>query len=663
MGNLSRSSIRRRRWGLACVLALLGANACSGSGTGDSAKRTPDGGSAGELGSDASSVTGGSGGKASGKGGKPNASGTGGSSARTDGGSASGSGAGGGDDAATGNAGGDSGAGSPSLGPAVTVHLVPQSGVSGSQRINFAVPLQPGQLDDASQVRVLRGSDELSAGRRALATYAGGSARSVQLQFDLDMSGETDVDVHIGEAPTTDELDLMPVSATLVAENGEQGPRVWALLPAAWLSASGVLGPLVPEADVANQPTAAWASLCDYDMWNTAAFMDAGYETDRAVWLFDRGTAMYRGYARRGDLSPLQSAYVETAMYRNRITGTGTDARNGIPPDGAEDVKYTYSQNLALHYLLTGDDRFRESAEDMALALSVLWPDPGYAGGSDFWTERHAGFGLLGFVWAMIVSDDRSADFRALADADVDAYLEMQASYPPDYTDKDARCFAHTADAHGESGSYFGCSPWMSAILGDGLEQYARESDAARAADVRESLVELGRIIATRGIQSDGRPYYFMGVGTDQNMTDEYDEHYGESAYLIAMAWYFSGRSDSGLRDAADMLVSAWAPTATLRMCAASTGNAGAPSRARGSCNDAARFDDWWVSGMHFVDREPRAPPARTACTTEEDSCHVLHVAVSRSSCACRFSAAASNAPRPRQPRRPPPARAASRPS
>jgi hypothetical protein len=46
-----------------------------------------------------------------------------------------------------------------------------------------------------------------------------------------------------------------------------------------------------------------------------------------------------------------------------------------------------------------------------------------------------------------------------------------------------------------------------------------------------------------------------MGVGTDENMLEEYDEHYGESAYLIAMAWYFSGRTDSALRSAADTLV------------------------------------------------------------------------------------------------------------
>ena len=37
------------------------------------------------------------------------------------------------------------------------------------------------------------------------------------------------------------------------------------------------------------------------------------------------------------------------------------------------------------------------------------------------------------------------------------------------------------------------------------------------------------------------------------------DEHYGESAYLIAMAWYFSGRTDASLRSAADTLVAGFA--------------------------------------------------------------------------------------------------------
>jgi hypothetical protein len=104
----------------------------------------------------------------------------------------------------------------------------------------------------------------------------------------------------------------------------------------------------------------------------------------------------------------------------------------------------------------------------------------------------------------------------------------------------------------------------MSAILGDALEQYARETTEASAMAVRDSLVKLGRIIAERGIQPDGRPYYFMGVGSDENMLEEYDEHFGESAYLIAMAWHFSGRSDDALRGAADALVESLSSDGTI---------------------------------------------------------------------------------------------------
>ncbi|HYJ08567.1 MAG TPA: hypothetical protein VEX18_06150 [Polyangiaceae bacterium] len=454
-----------------------------------------------------------------------------------------------------GGSGGGGGSSTPALPASVTVHLVPQQGVTGPQRINFAVPLARGQLRSAAEVRVSSSGSELPAFSRSLASYADGSSRSVQIQIDLTNATEQDVEVELGASPSAAPLSPLPVQETLLEPTGEQGPKVWAVLPAAWLSASGFAGPLLPETAVAGQPAAAWASLCDYEANDVEAFLASGYETDRAVWLFDRGTALYRGYARRGDLGPLRSAYIETSIYRNRIGGTGSAARNGIGSDAADDVKYNYSQNLALHYLLSGDDRFRESAEDIALGMAELWPDPGYSGGDDFWTERHAGFGLLAYDWAMIVSDDRALEFRTLADEAVDAYLAMQATYPAGYADDNARCFAHTADAHGEGGAYFGCSPWMSAILGDALAQYALESDAARAEQVQSALIKLGRIIAQRGIQADGRPYYFMGVATADNMPEEYDEHYGESAYLIGMSWHFSGRNDSALRSAADQLL------------------------------------------------------------------------------------------------------------
>src|SRR5687768_3547894 len=60
----------------------------------------------------------------------------------------------------------------------LTVSLVPQAGVSGVQRVIFAVPLPRGQISDANLVRVFSGDTELATSRRALATHADGSLRS-----------------------------------------------------------------------------------------------------------------------------------------------------------------------------------------------------------------------------------------------------------------------------------------------------------------------------------------------------------------------------------------------------------------------------------------------------------------------------------------------------
>jgi hypothetical protein len=426
--------------------------------------------------------------------------------------------------------------------------------------VNFAVPLAPGKLSDATNVRVLAGDQELSSARRVLATHPDGSARSVQIQVELTLAGSTPVEVRFGETPAQPALALEPVETTLVAADGTLGPRVWALLPAAWLSGSGVAGPQVPESDVAGSALDAWNDFCDYARYDVDAFLSL--ESDPAVWLYDRGTTAYRGYARRGDLVTLETAYRESAIYRARLTGTGTATRIGVPGK-ADDLKYHYAQNLALHYLLSGDDRFREAAEDVAERAGALWTSPTYAGGADFWTERNAGFALLAYVWAMAVSDDQAATFQALADAAVDAYVGVQETYPSGYSDGAARCFAHHADAHGEPYGYFGCSPWMSAILADGLDAYATERGETQAQKARAAIVKLGRIVARQGRDATGRPYYWMGVGTSSNEPDDYDEHWGESAYIVAMAWHFDGRKDVNLATAADEIIAGFASHGT----------------------------------------------------------------------------------------------------
>jgi hypothetical protein len=440
----------------------------------------------------------------------------------------------------------------PGSAAAVDVTLSPRPGTTGVQRVNFAVPLARGQLYDATRVRVLQGGIELSAGRRGLATYPDGSVRSVQLQVETPVSAGTVLHVELGAAPTTPVLALVPVSTTLAAEDGTQGPLVWALLPASWLSASGVTGPQVPEAETAGGAYDVFGGVCDYANHTVTEFL--GLKSSRDVWLYDRGTTMYRGYARRGDQLTLESAYRETAIYRSGLTGTGTATRIGIPT-AAADLKYHYTQNLAIHYLLTGDDRFRESAEDVAERVSKLWSSPDYAGGSDFWTERNAGFALLAYVWAGMVSDDQATQLGQLADDAVDAYVAMQAKYAPGWTDQAARCFAHTAEAHGESFGTWGCSPWMSAILADGLDAYATERGGDDAVAARAAIVKLGKILARDGRDSSGKPYYWMGIGTQADEVDPDDEHWGEPAYVIAMAWHWGGRTDASLKTAADALL------------------------------------------------------------------------------------------------------------
>jgi hypothetical protein len=256
---------------------------------------------------------------------------------------------------------------------------------------------------------------------------------------------------------------------------------------------------------------------------------------------------MYRGYVRRGDLVTLESAYRDTAIYRAAITGSGAATRIGVP-GSADDLKYHYAQSLAIHYLLTGDDRFRESAEDIATRVSALWDNFAYAGDDRFWTERHAGFSLLAYVWARIVTDDQAAVLDQRAKAHVDAYLAMQAKYPASWTDPDARCFAHTAAAHGEDYGTWGCSPWMSAILAEALDAYATEVGGAAARAARAAIVKLGKIIARDGLDRTGKPYYWMGIGDIADEIDPDDEHWGESAYIIAMAWHHGGRSDPKLK-------------------------------------------------------------------------------------------------------------------
>jgi hypothetical protein len=445
----------------------------------------------------------------------------------------------------------DTGTTPPAAATSFTATLVP-NGVTGMQRVNFAIPLAAGALTDANQLRITAGTTDLPAARRALATYSDGSLMSVQVQVDVDVTANPTLTVDVGVAGATG-VTMAPVETTTTGTGNAVRPKVWVKLPASVLAASTVFGPVVPQTEVAGTALDAWSTHCDYNKWNTTAFLAGA--ADREVWLFDRATAMYRGYAITGDLSPLESAYREASLYRGGMTITNGVTTNIAVPTAQADLKYHYSQGMALHYLLTGDDRFREAAEAVSARVAGMF-NPAYNGADQFWTERHAGFALLAHEWAARVTDDQSAAITARANTAVTAYLATQvAQRYGQSTDTSARCFAHTANAHGESYGTNGCSPWMSAILADGLDAHARRVGGARAAEVRVALGRLAKIVARDGRDSTGRPLYWMGVGGSGDVADDLDEHWGESAYVVALGWASTGKTDAALRTAADQLI------------------------------------------------------------------------------------------------------------
>ena len=134
----------------------------------------------------------------------------------------------------------------PPLGTNVTVHLVPRAGVSGMKRVNFAVPLAPGQLSDPASVRVLVGGAETPAARRALARHPDGSVRSVQIQIDVAIAGESDATVEIGRRARRRPPDGAG-RGHAESRRRHRGPARVGAAAGALAVGSGVAGPQVPR--------------------------------------------------------------------------------------------------------------------------------------------------------------------------------------------------------------------------------------------------------------------------------------------------------------------------------------------------------------------------------------------------------------------------------
>ena len=163
--------------------------------------------------------------------------------------------------------------------PGIEVTLTGRAANLGRGLVSFGLPLPPNFLSDQRNVRVLDASgQELSAAVRSLEPWRiggrEGSIRSLLIQFHSDFSRQRIQRIKIVFQPRKkNETSFVPAAATLLDNEGLNGPRVLAVLPARWLCDSLVVGPQTPASE--SGPYAAYDKFVEKNFPGSLAYLDS----------------------------------------------------------------------------------------------------------------------------------------------------------------------------------------------------------------------------------------------------------------------------------------------------------------------------------------------------------------------------------------------------
>ena len=206
-----------------------------------------------------------------------------------------------------------------------------------------------------------------------------------------------------------------------------------------------------------------------------------------AQYLYDRPQALYQLHLMTEDSFWLDMANQSAEFYLNNIDQSGffTLKKN-------KDIKYLMPRGLYYKYLLTGDNNTIQTIERIYRA-SLNW-NPSYVKGRGFWTERNQATALNSAITYWEATGDASAVERI--EQIINATYEMTFNNNIGWQFKG--CPMHTLSSHeGKGGDVPVCSPWMMALLGDGLWRYYLLTGDMKAAELLESF---GDFILNYGI-------------------------------------------------------------------------------------------------------------------------------------------------------------------
>ena len=437
----------------------------------------------------------------------------------------------------------------------VEVTLEGRTANLSSELVSFGLPLPPGFLSDPRNVRVVNQmGQEFSAAVRVLEPWRIGgreeSIRSLLIQFTSDFSRQRTQRIKIlFQRRRKNESNFVPVTETLINKDGLDGPRIMALLPAGWLCDSWIVGPQTPASKSGQYRP--YDEFVERNFPGSLAYLNSPVYSE---WLFDRTTAYYKMFARTGDRKFFEAAYHAAHFVRLHTKMDGPDA--GIFTLKGPDLKYVYPRAMHIHYLLTGDERMRETGKIMAqycfknqdpiyqptnIIPSPLGQDPERA--RKFWTLRHQGYGLLGILHGWELTGDRA--YWSKARECVDAYYSHQRQ-PPDGHPPDGSLRQDWALYDPNEATFKGAtSAWMMALLLDPLFHYWTLTSDRR---VPEIVIKWCDFLDRQGMVPDGSKAYYVincfARADPKELPSEFgpdmEMHNPEIAYTFALGTFFS---------------------------------------------------------------------------------------------------------------------------
>ncbi len=224
--------------------------------------------------------------------------------------------------------------------------------------------------------------------------------------------------------------------------------------------------------------------------------------TRAAHWLYDKPQSFFQLFLMTGDDWAFFQGKRLAEFYAGQVKEDGYfGLRN------RNDTKYIMSRGLTYYYLMTGDDEIRDTIARQFNA-SLDW-NPNYEADRGFWTERNQAAALNTAIAYWELTGKPEAKQRI--DDIINATYAM--TFEPVNGWSLRNCPQHTMQSHeGKGQDRPVCSPWMMALLADGLWRMVLLADDWRAAELVRAFgtffAEYGAYTKQKKGDTITAPYY-----------------------------------------------------------------------------------------------------------------------------------------------------------